>query len=228
MKYGVVLTDTAEIGAAGASLSAIPWNSDWDAEVESEVDDALGGGTGTALTAIPWNSAWDTEVQSECADALTAYDPPTRAELTSDIAGLNDPTAAAIADAVWDEASTGHTDAGKAGAQVWTDIDAILTDTGTDGVVVASLGTTAKAHVNAEVVDALATDTYAEPGQGAPAATASLKDKIGYLYKAFRNKITQTSTALTIYADDGTTADQAATVSDDGTTFTRGEMGTGA
>ena len=41
------------------------------AETESEVDDALGGGTGTALTAIPWNSSWDTEVQSECDDALT-------------------------------------------------------------------------------------------------------------------------------------------------------------
>lgn len=45
------------------------------------------------------------------------------------IAALNDPTAAAIADAVWDEAATGHTDAGKAGAQLWTDIDAILADT---------------------------------------------------------------------------------------------------
>jgi hypothetical protein len=48
------------------------------------------------------------------------------------------PSAATIADAVWDEASTGHTDAGKAGAQVWTDIDAILADTGTDGVIVAT------------------------------------------------------------------------------------------
>jgi len=36
--------------------------------------------------------------------------------------------AAAIADAVWDEAATGHTDAGKAGAQLWTDIDAVLAD----------------------------------------------------------------------------------------------------
>ena len=40
------------------------------------------------------------------------------------------PTAAAIADAVWDELVTGHTDAGKAGAQLWTDVDAILADTG--------------------------------------------------------------------------------------------------
>jgi hypothetical protein len=45
--------------------------------------------------------------------------------------GGSAPTAAAIADAVWDEAATGHTDAGKAGEQLWTDIDAILTDTGT-------------------------------------------------------------------------------------------------
>jgi hypothetical protein len=52
---------------------------------------------------------------------------------TSEITGLNDPTAATIADAVWDELATGHTDAGKAGEQLWTDIDAILTDTGEIG-----------------------------------------------------------------------------------------------
>lgn len=57
---------------AGAGLTAIPWNAAWDAEVESEVDDALGGGTGTALTGIPWNAAWDAEVQSEVDDALKA------------------------------------------------------------------------------------------------------------------------------------------------------------
>lgn len=31
----------ARIGANGASLSAIPWNASWDAEVQSEVDDAI-------------------------------------------------------------------------------------------------------------------------------------------------------------------------------------------
>ena len=30
------------------------------------------GANGASLTAIPWNSAWDTEVQSECNDALVA------------------------------------------------------------------------------------------------------------------------------------------------------------
>lgn len=47
-----ILTDTAEIGAAGAGLSN-----------------------------IPWNAAWDAEVQSEVTDALNAYDPPTNAEM---------------------------------------------------------------------------------------------------------------------------------------------------
>ena len=47
-----ILLDTAEIGAAGAGL-----------------------------TAVVWNSSWDAEVQSECTDALNAYDPPTKAEM---------------------------------------------------------------------------------------------------------------------------------------------------
>jgi len=37
--------------------------------------------TGTGYSAIPWNSSWDAEVQSEVADGLAAYDPPTKAEM---------------------------------------------------------------------------------------------------------------------------------------------------
>lgn len=36
-----ILLDTVEIGTAGAGLTSIPWNPDWDAEVQSECDDAL-------------------------------------------------------------------------------------------------------------------------------------------------------------------------------------------
>lgn len=36
-----ILVDTAEIGSAGAGLTAVPWNSNWDAEVQSECNDAL-------------------------------------------------------------------------------------------------------------------------------------------------------------------------------------------
>lgn len=42
------------------------------------------GANGAGLTALPWNADWDTEVESEVTDGLNAYDPPTRTELTSD------------------------------------------------------------------------------------------------------------------------------------------------
>lgn len=84
------------------------------------------------------------------------------------------------------------------------------------------------AQVNTEVADVISTDAQAEPGQGAPAVNASLGAKINYLYKWARNKVTQTTTERKHYADDGSTVDQKATVSDDATTFTRGEIGTGA
>lgn len=94
--------------------------------------------------------------------------------------------------------------------------------------IVDTLAADALAAINAEVVDTLNVDTYAEPGQGIPPATASLVAKIGYLFKAWRNRKTATATTATLYADDGTTADQASTISDDGSTFTYGEWGTGA
>ena len=78
------------------------------------------------------------------------------------------------------------------------------------------------AQVNTEVVDALATDTYAEPAS-VPAATATLAAKIGWLMALARNKRTTTATTDTLRndADSGNIA--TATISDDGTTFTRGE-----
>lgn len=80
------------------------------------------------------------------------------------------------------------------------------------------------AEVNAEVVDVLFTDTDAEPAKGAPGATISLADKIGFLYKAWRNRSTQNATTYSVFNDDATTVDHDATVSDDTTTADRGEM----
>jgi hypothetical protein len=124
-----------------------------------------------------------------------------------------------------------------------TTADYILTDTGTtldtkiDNVKVETASTLARivalnnisaADVNAQVLDVLNVDTFVEPGQGAPAATTTLVQKISYLFKALRNKVTQTSTTTSIYNDAGDTIDQKATVTDDATTFTRGKFGTGA
>lgn len=84
-----------------------------------------------------------------------------------------------------------------------------------------------KGEVNDEVDTALATTTYAEPAQGLPAATTTLANKIGFLYKAWRNKSDQTATTYQLYNDDAATVDHKATVSDDATTATKGEIATG-
>lgn len=77
-------------------------------------------------------------------------------------------------------------------------------------------------QINAEVVDALNVDTYAEPGS-VPAATASLVAKIGWLMSLARNKILQTA-ALQSLRNDGDSGNiGTAVVSDDGTTATRNE-----
>ena len=89
------------------------------------------------------------------------------------------------------------------------------------------MSTGMKAEVNAEALDVLNTDTHAEPGQELPASTTTLADKINYLYKAWRNKSTQTATTYSLYDDAGSTVDQKATVSDDATTATKGEVATG-
>jgi len=117
-------------------------------------------------------------------------------------------------------------------AQVNAEADTALTDYDAPtkaelDSAIGALNDLSAAQVNAEVVDALATDTYAEPGQGAPAATTSLAAKINYLYKNWRNKKDQTATNWRLYADDGTTVDQKSTASDDGTTAAKSEIVTG-
>ena len=79
------------------------------------------------------------------------------------------------------------------------------------------------AQINAQVVDGLATDTYAEH-TSVPAATVSLSDKITFIYQMLRNGMDQTATTTTHYQDDGTTALGTRTVSDNGTTFTSSEI----
>jgi hypothetical protein len=87
-----------------------------------------------------------------------------------------------------------------------------------------------QAIINAEVVDALSVDTYPEPGQGQPPATATLIQKINYLFKWARNKhdISRDTNLERHYAADGVTVDQQRTVFDDHTVATKGAMESGA
>lgn len=118
------------------------------------------------------------------------------------------PSAATIADAVWDEALAGHLSAGSTGEA----LDAA--------------GSGAAVDVPGALSDMFET-ARSEPGQVAPAANATALDKLDFLHKLARNKLTQDATTLKVFADDGTTVDHKATVSDDGTTYTRGEITAG-
>ena len=84
------------------------------------------------------------------------------------------------------------------------------------------LSTLSPAQVNAEVVDALAADTYAELGSVPPATTTPI-NMIRFLYMAMRNKRITSATQDKIRndADSGDVA--TASLVDNGTTFTRGE-----
>jgi hypothetical protein len=226
---GVVLVDTtttntdmrgtdnagtaAELAKVPKSDSNVTWNATAAAQIQSEANDALvafGPSTAVALAAISTTigvaGAGLTEAGGD-GDHLTAINLPNQ---TMDIVGNI---------------------TGNLSGSVGSVAGAVGSVTGAVGSVtgsVGSLATQAKADVNAEVLDVLNTDTFAEPGQGAPAATASLVAKIGYLFKAWRNRSTQTSSEYALYADDATTKDQEAVVSDNGTTYDRGEIGTGA
>jgi len=92
---------------------------------------------------------------------------------------------------------------------------------------ISSRSTVTTAQVNAEVVDVLRTDTSVEPTQGAPTATPTMEEMIKYLYFKLRNKGETTSTEDTMYADNGSTKIMKATISDNGTTFTKSEYVSG-
>ena len=93
-------------------------------------------------------------------------------------------------------------------------VDQIISD-------IAALNDISTADVNAQVLDVLNTDTFAEP-TGVPAATTTLATKIGYLYMALRNQVDVTSTKKTFY-DDGGSAEWEKDLSDDGTTYSESE-----
>lgn len=113
--------------------------------------------------------------------------------------------------------------------QLVTDIWAAAVRTltaGTNIVLAKGVGVTgftdlSAAQVNAEVVDALNVDTYAEP-TGVPAATAPITTKLGYLHMALRNQLDVTATKKIFY-DDGGAAEWEKDLSDDGTTYSETE-----
>jgi hypothetical protein len=110
----------------------------------------------TAELQTDWVNGGRLDVILDARASQTSVDDlPTNAELAtsqgtaddatlSAIAALSIPTAGAIADAVWDEATSGHTTSGTFGEQAKTDIDALITavaDVPTNAELATALGT---------------------------------------------------------------------------------------
>lgn len=87
---------------------------------------------------------------------------------------------------------------------------------------VGALNNISAADVNAQMLDVLNVDTFAELSS-VPAATSTLVDKISWIFALHRNKITQTATLQSVRndADSGNIA--TSVTSGDGTTTTKGE-----
>lgn len=187
------------------------------------------------------NAAFGTGAISATKFAAGAID---AAAIAADAIGASELAAdavAEIADAIWDELQSGHTGAGSFGkyvdaqlsviaAYIDTEVAAIkaktdqLTFTAANKVdATADLSTQGKADVNAEVVDALATDTNAELA-ALPGASPTIVQIMLFLYEIARNKLTTTATEQKIYKDNGTSVLGTWAVSDDGTTFTKAEV----
>ncbi len=115
-----ILDDTAVIGALGAGLTNIPWNSGWDVEVESEVNDAMVVLNLDHLMAVAVTGADvvdDTVIAFLVDDAATAdwdnYDNTTASleALNVDMDAIKAETALIVADT--NELQTDWTNAGR-------------------------------------------------------------------------------------------------------------------
>lgn len=177
------------------------------------VDTAVIGAAGAGLTALATQASVD--VIDGIVDAILVDTGTTLPATLATIDGIVDAILVDTGTTLPATLTTilGHID---------TEVAAILVDTGTTiPALIAALNDLSAAQVNAEVVDALATDTYAEP-TGVPGATVTLAAKIGFLYMALRNQVTITATKKTFF-DDGGLGEWEKDLSDDGTTYTETE-----
>lgn len=80
-----------------------------------------------------------------------------------------------------------------------------------------------KTNINEQVDDVISIDANVELAS-IPTTTGTLRQQIQYLFTYFRNKKTITSTTETLFKEDASTPLGTATLADNGTTFTKGEM----
>lgn len=148
-----------------------------------------------------------------------------------------------IVDQVWEEAQADHVAAGSFGVTA-TEIADILVDTAVIGALGAGLSNIPwnaswDVEVESEADDALVAfftdaatlvnliwDEAQVETTGAPAITGTMRAFMEWWAALSRNRMTQTATTSTLRDDADAAALATSTVSDDGTTFVRGEWST--
>jgi len=92
---GLADANAVKVGPTGAGTAQTAGDIMADiAAIEAQTDDI--GVAGAGLTAVPWNAAWDAEVQSEADDALVAQRLDELLNADSDIDGLAPPTVGSV------------------------------------------------------------------------------------------------------------------------------------
>ena len=234
-EVGNIQTDLANgtdgLGAIKTAVDAIPTSNPTAADIADAVWDEAQADhtTGTSFGGLAAEIATiDTEVGNIQTDLDNGTDGLGAIKTAVDAIPTSNPTAAAIADAVWDEdivAAHGTADtAGKIindGQTAWATYagdgsgfsaipwnaswDAEVQSECTDALNAYDPPT--KAEMDTAVGTAQTGDTYGlltgahtEP-IGVPSANETILDKIGYLFMALRNKVTVTSAKKTFYSD---------------------------
>ncbi len=204
-----ILTDTAEIGTAGAGLSNINLPNQ-TMDITGDITGDLSGSVGSVTGAVgsvtgdiggiaPAGLTNDAFADNAIDAAVLATDTITAAKIAANAIGASE-----IADGAIDAATF------AAGA---IDAAAIATD---------AIDADA---LKADAVDLIWDEAMVET-TGAPAITGSMRLFMSWWAALSRNKVTQTATATTLRNDADAGDLSVSTVSDDATTFIRGEFGT--
>jgi len=225
-----VVTDA--ISSNGSGLSAVPWNSSWDSEVQSEVNDALValGLDHLVSASVAGSDVTDNSIVAKLVSKESTADWDDYVNTTESLQALRDrgdsawttggggsaPTAAAVADAVWDEAASGHTSSGTFGKYLAD----VLTDTAEIGSAGAGLSAVPwnsawDSEVQSECADALtahwgATLTEAYANDNAAATPAQLL----YMIYSACSQFTVSGTDVNCYGLDGSTVKMKFTLDD--------------
>lgn len=204
---------SADAHTAGSTIAAVSGG-----VTVTTNNDKTGYGLSSSERTSLENQVWNASVSSHTTAGSTgahvqkdpwdvslpgAYASGKSGKILGDLASTVDP---------WGVALPGAYGAGTAGKILGTNLD----------VVVSTRSSLSSSDIQTAVDNRL--DAAGSELSAVPTTTGSLRQKLNFLFQYFRNKRTVTATTETAFKEDASTSLGTATIADDGTTFTRGEL----